>query len=210
LNHGITILERARNSLLYLEAFYVRALVNAVSICISREFERLKEMSGLKAGQHLEAEVQAQQNSEALEAEVQTQHNSEALEAEVQAQQNSEALEAEVQAQHNSEALEGGVRLIRDILMEEESPLAPRILGRALDIVKELVHMFERFCETEDEVGDRNFSRFICVNNCEIHCVHYRIAQDGLDISEAISRKGGPLFDVEVLRKFVSDLTEDI
>jgi len=44
--------------------------------------------------------------------------------------------------------------------------------------------MFERFCETEDGVGDPKFSRFICVNNYEIRCVHYRIAQDGLDISE--------------------------
>jgi hypothetical protein len=57
LNHGIAILKRAKNSPLYFKRMYVRALRNAVTICISREIQRSKEMSGLTTGQHLEAEV---------------------------------------------------------------------------------------------------------------------------------------------------------
>ena len=50
--------------------------------------------------------------------------------------------EAQVQAQHNSEALETGIRLLRDIAMEE-SPLDPCTLEQGVDIIKELVHMFQ-------------------------------------------------------------------
>jgi len=118
-------------------------------------------------------------------------------------------LEAQMQAENNSEALAMGVRLVRDIIMAEDQ-LATRVLGRGLDIVKDLVHMFEVYTqmEDEDEVGNRESSLLICENNCRlIQCVHYRIARDVLDINEAISRKRGPLLNVEVLRKFISDRT---
>jgi hypothetical protein len=109
---------------------------------------------------------------------------------------------------HNSEALEKGIRLIRDIAMEE-GQLATCILRRGLDIVKDLVHMFERFTQTENEDdGNRKFPVVICENKCEmVHCVHYRIAQDGLGIAEAISKKQGLSLDVAVLRKFIIDRT---
>jgi hypothetical protein len=174
LNHGIAILRTVTVTLVYFRQLYnqvfVRALGNAVIICISREIERSKELSGFREGQ---------------------------------------LLEAQMQAENNSEALAMGVRLVRDIIMAEDQ-LATRVLGRGLDIVKDLVHMFEVYTqmEDEDEVGNRESSLLICENNCRlIQCVHYRIARDVLDINEAISRKRGPLLNVEVLRKFISDRT---
>ena len=57
--------------------------------------------------------------------------------------------------------------------------------------------------EDEDEVG---FTVCNCEKSIKLgQCVHYRIAQDGLEISEAISRKAGRFLDVEILHKFVSD-----
>ena len=169
LNNGIAFLRTVRVSLLNFDPRYVSALVSAVTICISREIESSREMSGFTEEQ---------------------------------------LIEAQVQARHNSEALEKGVRLIRDIAMEE-GQLATCILRRGLDIVKDLVHMFERFTQTENEDdGNRKFPVLICENKCEmVHCVHYRIAQDGLDIAEAISKKQGLSLDVAVLRKFIIDRT---
>jgi hypothetical protein len=46
---------------------YVSALVSAVTICISREIESSREMSGFTEGQLIEAQVQARNNSETLE-----------------------------------------------------------------------------------------------------------------------------------------------
>jgi hypothetical protein len=91
----------------------------------------------------------------------------------------------------------------------EEGQLATCILRRGLDIVKDLVHMFEHFTQTENEDdGNRKFPVLICENKCEmVHFVHYRIAQDGLDIAEAISKKQGLSLDVAVLRKFIIDRT---
>jgi hypothetical protein len=151
LNNGIAFLRIVRVSLLNFDPRYVSTLVSAVTICISREIESSREMSGFTEGQ---------------------------------------LIEAQVQARHNSEALEKGVRLIRDIAMEE-GQLATCILRRGLDIVKDLVHMFERFTQTENEDdGNRKFPVLICENKCEmVHCVHYRITQDGLDIAEAISKQ---------------------
>jgi hypothetical protein len=51
-------------------------------------------------------------------------------------------------------------------------------------------------------------SFLICENKCEmVHCVHYRIAQDGMEIIEAISKKQGLSLDVVVLHKFIIDRT---
>jgi hypothetical protein len=67
LNHGIAILRTVRVSLLNFDRRYVMALANAVIICISREIETSKEMTGFMEGQLIEAQTDARHNSEALE-----------------------------------------------------------------------------------------------------------------------------------------------
>ena len=104
-NHGIAILRTVRAKFLYLKLKMfseAEALRNALVLCMSREIEKSKDLSGLTGPQ---------------------------------------LAEAQVQAQHNSEALETGIRLLRDIAMEE-SPLDPCTLEQGVDIIKELVHMF--------------------------------------------------------------------
>jgi hypothetical protein len=70
--------------------------------------------------------------------------------------------------------------------------------------------MFERFTQIENEDdGNQNFPVLICENKCEmVHCLHYRITKDGLDIAEAISKKQGLSLDVAILRKFIIDRTQ--
>ena len=67
LNNGLTFLRTVRVSLLNFDPRYVSTLVSAVTICISREIESSREMSGFTEGQLIEAQVQARHNSEALE-----------------------------------------------------------------------------------------------------------------------------------------------
>ena len=124
-------------------------------------------------------------------------------------------VEAEIQARHNCEALEKGIRLIRDLAMTECN-LALSILPQSLHIVNELAHMFQRFTDTQNEDEDEDEDRvgnrkkfLICGKNCQtVDCVHYRVARDGLDINDAISKKVGTLLDVEILRKFIVERTE--
>ena len=69
-NHGIAILRTVRAKFLYLKLKMfseAEALRNALVLCMSREIEKSKDLSGLTGPQLAEAQVQAQHNSEALE-----------------------------------------------------------------------------------------------------------------------------------------------
>ena len=92
-----------------------------------------------------------------------------------------------------------------------EGPSFANILEGGLDIVEDIVRMFNHFTrqpesESEDEASGREFVLICVKKGCKIfECIHSRIAQLGLDINTAISRiGGGPPFDTEVLLQFVS------